>query len=79
MDASLTLRPIAGLSISVCLQRDRHQVPPGSFDGGWLGGLQLGGTGFGLGGDVLVDLNTHKSFDGPKLLVGGGLEFSPKA
>ncbi len=27
-----------------------------------------------LGGDVLVDLNTHKSFNGPKLQVGGGLE-----
>ena len=36
--------------------------------------FSFGNTGFGLGGDVLVDLNTHKSFNAPKLLVGGGLE-----
>ncbi len=37
--------------------------------------FSIGTTGFGFGGDLLVDLNTHKTFDGAKLLMGGGLEF----
>lgn len=74
MDAAFTLRPIPGLSIAGLAYNivDKKSL---------LAPLMVGGSaGFStgsltLGGDVLVDLNTHKQFDGPKLLVGGGLEF----
>lgn len=76
MDASLTLRPIAGLSISgLAYNLIDTKSPLAPMMVGGSAAYSFGRTGFGLGGDILVDLNTHKSFDAAKLLVGGGIEF----
>jgi hypothetical protein len=74
MDAAATLRPVAGFALSALAYNiiDTHSP---------LAPMTLGGSAaFSLGpltvgGDVLVDLNKQKLFNGPKLLLGGGLEF----
>ena len=76
MDAALTLRPIRGLSISgLAYNLIDKKSPLAPMMVGGSAAFSFGNTGFGLGGDLLVDLNTHKSFDGAKMLMGGGLEF----
>lgn len=74
MDAAATLRPLSVLVISALAYNivDTHSP---------LAPMMLGGSaafssgGLTVGGDVLVDLDKQKLFGGPKLLVGGGLEF----
>ncbi|MFT3925581.1 MAG: hypothetical protein QM778_23780 [Myxococcales bacterium] len=73
MDASVTLRPINGLSISgLGYNLINTHSPLAPMLVGGSAAYSVGTSGFGLGGDVLVDL---KTFDKPMLLVGGGLEF----
>jgi hypothetical protein len=75
LDAAVTLH-LEGLSISAL---GYNLIDPDSP----LAPLMVGGslgyatqTGITLGGDVLVDLNTHNTFTGgAKLLAGGGLEY----
>jgi hypothetical protein len=75
MDASVTLRPIPGLSIAgLAYNLIDTDSPLAPMMVGGSAAFSFGSTGFGLGGDALLDLNRHKAFDGPKLLVGGGLE-----
>ncbi|MDB4974004.1 MAG: hypothetical protein JWN48_2345 [Myxococcaceae bacterium] len=74
MDAAASLRPIPGLAISALAYNLVDTKSP-------LAPMLVGGSaafsiaGFTLGGDVLVDLNKQKVFDGPKLFVGGGIEY----
>lgn len=74
MDAALTLRPIPGLAIAAL---GYNLIDTGSV----LAPQMVGGSiafatgGLTVGGDVLVDLNRHETFDGAKLTVGGGLEY----
>jgi hypothetical protein len=76
MDASITLRPIAGLSISaLSYNLIDTKSPLAPLTVGGSAAYSVVGSGFGFGGDVLVDLNTHKAFNGPRLTMGGGLEF----
>lgn len=75
MDASMTLRPIAGLAISALaynLVDTKSPLAPMMVGGAVSLGVS---SGLSLGGDVLVDLNTHKAFDGAKLVTGGGVEY----
>lgn len=74
MDAAIALRPIEGLSLAAL---GYNLIDTGSPLAPLLvgGGLAFGRAGFSLGGDVLVDVNTHKQFSGAKLQVGGGLEY----
>jgi len=73
MDASVTLRPVTGLSISgLAYNIINTHSPLAPLMVGGSAAYSVGTSGFGFGGDVLVDL---KTFDRPKLLVGGGLEF----
>ncbi len=76
MDASIGLRPIPGLSISALgynLIDTGSPLAPTMVGGS--GAFSFGKTGLGIGGDVLVDLNRAKVYDGVKLTAGGGLEF----
>jgi hypothetical protein len=75
MDAAMTLRPTEGFAISALAYNliDTESA---------LAPLTVGGSAaftfdsaLTLGGDVLVDLNTHDSFGGAKLTGGGGLEY----
>lgn len=74
MDAAITLRPLEGLSIAGLAYNLIDTESP-------LAPLLVGGSvGYGrqqisLGVDALVDVNTHKMFSGPKLQIGGGIEF----
>ncbi|MDB4985357.1 MAG: hypothetical protein JWN04_535 [Myxococcaceae bacterium] len=74
MDVAATLRPFPGLAISALAYNLIDTNSP-------LAPMQVGGSaafsvgGFTVGGDVLVDLNKQGLFSGPKLYVGGGLEF----
>jgi opacity protein-like surface antigen len=75
LDAALTLRPIEGFSISALGYNLIDTESP-------LAPLMVGGSAaltldaaLTLGGDVLVDLNTHESFDDVKLIAGGGIEY----
>lgn len=74
MDAAATLRPVPGLAISGLAY---NLIDTGSI----LAPMMVGGSaafslsGLTVGGDVLLDLNKHGLFSGPKLLVGGGLEY----
>ena len=74
MDAAVTLRPIPGLSLSGLAYNivDRKSLLAPMMVGGSAGFSAAGLT---IGGDMLFDLNTHKQFDGTKMLVGGGLEY----
>lgn len=75
MDAAMTLRPIEGLALAALgynLIDTESPLAPLMVGGSASFGL---GSGLTLGGDVLVDLNTHKAFDGTKIQAGGGLEF----
>jgi len=75
LDAAATLRLIDALSISAL---GYNLIDTGSplapLMAGGAASVRLG-DGVSLGGDAIVDMNTHKSFNGPKLQVGGGLEF----
>jgi hypothetical protein len=76
MDASITLRPIPGLSIAALGYNLIHTKSPlAPMMVGGSGAFSFGNTGFGFGGDVLVDLNRAKIYDGVKLTFGGGLEY----
>lgn len=74
MDAAITVRPFAGLSIAALAYNIVNRDTP-------LAPMMVGGSaafsaaGFTLGGDVLVDLNRHGAFDGTRLLLGGGGEY----
>jgi hypothetical protein len=73
MDAAATLRLFEGLSIAGLaynLIKTRSPLAPLLVGGGVAFSKDL----LSLGGDVLVDLNQHGLFSGPKLLVGGGIE-----
>ena len=76
MDAACTLRIGNSFAVSALgynlVDRDSPLAPV------MVGGsatATLGDAGLSLGGDVLVDLNKHEAFSGPKLLAGGGLEY----
>ena len=76
MDAACTLRIGETFAVSALgynlVDRDTPLAPV------MVGGsatATLGDAGLSLGGDVLVDLNKHGAFSGPKLLAGGGLEY----
>lgn len=74
MDAAISLRPVPGLALAALgynlIDTDSPLAP-----------LMVGGSaaftssGLTVGGDLLVDLNTHGAFDGSKLQVGGGGEY----
>jgi hypothetical protein len=74
MDAAITLRPVPGFALAALAYNVIDTKSP-------LAPLMVGGgaafssSGLTLGGDVLVDLNKHELFSGPKLLIGGGLEY----
>jgi hypothetical protein len=74
LDAAITLRPVQGLSIAALAYNLIDTDSP-------LAPMSVGGSvafssgGFTLGGDVLVDLNRHGAFSGPKPLFGGGMEY----
>jgi hypothetical protein len=75
MDAAITLRLGDSLTISALgynLIDTKSPLAP-MMVGGSAG--FAAGNGLTLGGDVLVDLNTHKQFSGPKLQFGGGIEY----
>jgi hypothetical protein len=76
LDAALTLRLSEGISIAALgynLIDTDSPLAPLMVGGSVAFGSESGLT---LGGDVLVDLNTHKAFEGgPKLQFGGGLEY----
>jgi hypothetical protein len=76
MDAAVTLRLGDAFTLSALgynlIDTDTPLAP--LMVGGSAG--FTAGSGVTLGGDVLVDLNTHKAFEGgAKLQVGGGIEF----
>jgi hypothetical protein len=74
MDAAITLRPVAGLAISALAYNliDTESALAPLMVGG---SVAFSSAGLTLGGDVLVDLNTHDAFSGPKLTLGGGAEY----
>jgi hypothetical protein len=76
LDAAITLRLAEGLAISALgynLIETDSPLAPLMVGGSAAFSMQSGVT---LGGDVLVDLNTHESFPGgAKIVAGGGLEF----
>jgi len=74
MDAAITLRPVAGLSIAALAYNliDTESVLAPLMVGG---SVAFSSSALTVGGDVLVDLNTHDVFDGPKLQFGGGGEY----
>jgi hypothetical protein len=74
LDAALTLRLVPGLSISALgynlIDTDSPLAPM------MVGGsIAFSSSGLTVGGDVLVDLNTHGAFEGPAPVFGGGVEF----
>jgi len=74
MDAAITVRPMAGVAISGLAYNliNTHSPLAPMLVGG---SLSFGRDQLALGGDVLVDLNQQKQFNGVKLQVGGGLEY----
>jgi hypothetical protein len=75
MDAAITLRPTEGLTLAALAYNLIDTDSP-------LAPMMVGGSvgfgmpqGFTVGGDVLVDLNRHKQFNGAKVQGGGGIEF----
>lgn len=76
LDANFTLRPIPGLSLAgLAYNMIDTKSPLAPRMVGGSAAFSFGRSGFGLGGDVLVDLNSHKLFDGVKLQMGGGMEY----
>jgi hypothetical protein len=74
MDASVTIRPMPAVAISALgynLINTHTPLAPMLVGGS----LSFGREVLSLGGDVLVDLNQHKQFNGVKLQIGGGLEY----
>jgi hypothetical protein len=74
LDAAATLRPIPGLAIAALgynLINTKSKLAPTIVGGGlaFTTGMLT------VGGDVLVDLNRHDMFPGPRLTFGGGLEY----
>jgi len=75
LDAAATLRLMDALSISALgYNLIDTSSPLAPLMAGGAASVRLGDSAS-LGGDLLVDMNTHKSFNGPKLQLGGGLEF----
>jgi opacity protein-like surface antigen len=75
MDAAVTLRPTEGLAISALAYNIVDTKSPlAPLMVGGSAGFALG-SGVTLGGDVLVDLNTHDAYKKVKLQVGGGVEY----
>jgi hypothetical protein len=74
MDAAATLHPIEGISIAAL---GYNLIDTGSPLAPLMvgGGLAFSKGSFSIGGELLVDLNTHEQFSGPKLTAGGGVEF----
>jgi hypothetical protein len=75
MDAAVTVRPMSGLAIAALaynLIDTKSPLAPMMVGGAVSLGLSAQ---LSLGGDVLVDLNTHKAFDGVKIVTGGGVEY----
>ncbi len=74
LDASVSLRPVQGLSISALgynLIDTKSKLAPTI-----VGGSIAFATGLlTVGGDVLVDLNRQDMFGGARILVGGGVEY----
>lgn len=74
LDVAATLRPIPGLYIAGLaynLVDTKSKLAPMT-----VGGSVAFTTGMlTVGGDALVDLNRHDMFPGPRLTVGGGLEY----
>jgi hypothetical protein len=74
LDAAVTLRPLPILTITALgynLINTHSPLAPMLVGGS----VAFGRDSVSLGGDVLVDLNQHKQFDGVKLQVGGGIEY----
>jgi hypothetical protein len=74
MDAAVTLRPLPILTISGLAYNliNTHSPLAPMLVGG---SVSFGRDALSLGGDVLVDLNQHKQFDGVKMQFGGGIEY----
>jgi hypothetical protein len=75
MDAAVSLHLFQALTISaIGTNLIDHGTPLAPLT---VGGAAAFGTagGLSLGGDVMVDLNLHKQFSGPKMLIGGGIEY----
>lgn len=73
VDAAATLRPIEGLSIAALaynLVKTDSPLAPLMVGGGLTFSREV----FSVGGDVLVDLDQHGMFGGPKPIFGGGVE-----
>jgi opacity protein-like surface antigen len=74
LDAAATLWPIPGLSVAALaynLIDTKSKLAPMTVGGGLAFSTGL----LTMGGDVLVDLNRHDMFPGPRLTLGGGLEY----
>ncbi|HEY6879010.1 MAG TPA: hypothetical protein VI299_13375, partial [Polyangiales bacterium] len=74
LDAAATLRPIPGLSIAALaynLVDTKSKLAPMTVGGG----AAFSTGALTVGGDVLVDLNRQDTFPGPRLTMGGGLEY----
>jgi hypothetical protein len=74
MDAAVTLRLFESLTLSAIgtnlINTDSPLAPL------MVGGAaSFGSSYFSVGADVMVDLNLHDSFSGPKVLAGGGIEY----
>jgi hypothetical protein len=73
MDAAATLRPFEGFSIAgLAYNLVKTDSPLAPLMVG--GGVAFAKDMVSLGGDVLVDLNKHGQFSGPKPVFGGGIE-----
>jgi opacity protein-like surface antigen len=74
LDAAATLRPVPGLAIAGLaynLIDTKSKLAPMTVGGG----LAFTSGSLTLGGDVLVDLNKQHMFPGPRLTLGGGVEY----
>lgn len=74
MDAAITLRPVPGFAIAALaynLIDTKSALAPLTVGGS----AAFSSAGLTVGGDVLVDLNKQDQFSGPKLTIGGGLEY----
>jgi hypothetical protein len=75
MDGAVTLRLSESFQLSALIYNFIDtDTPLAPFMVGGSAGFSIS-PGFTLGGDVLVDLNTHDAFNGVKLQAGGGVEY----
>jgi hypothetical protein len=74
MDAAVTLRLFESLAISALgTNLIDHGTPLAPLSVGGSASFLLGQLS--VGGDVMADMNLHHQFSGPKLTMGGGLEY----